>query len=168
MDCLAPPLNAVLHIQLQIKNGLSVRSAIQSYVKNFPECSFSAQVGLWLFCLSTGKSFPLPVNKSYRNTLLNILHRGLKGAPILCLLQELEEELKIVTLQDLERQIQTLPFISLVPLFLFQVPAVFLLLLAPFVFRVTSQPEFLKSKPFFMEARTDFVNLMPYFLVGKV
>ena len=133
MDYLAPPLNAVLQIQLKIKNGLSVQSAIHVYVKDFPDCPFATQMGLWLFYLNTGKCFKEPtlMKKSYRKTLLDILHRGLKGEPILDVLHEFEEELKIVALQDLEQQIQKLPFISLIPLFLFQVPAFLLLLLTP-------------------------------------
>jgi len=133
MDYLAPPLNAVLHIQLSIKAGLSVRSAIKSYIKNFPDCGFSTQISIWLFCIETGKEFNDSAikKKNYRKILLNTLDRGLKGEPILSNLQELEVELKRISSQDLEQQIQKLPFISLIPLFLFQVPALFLLLLAP-------------------------------------
>ena len=135
MDYLAPPLNAALQIQLKIKNGLSVRSAIQSYVKDFPDCPLAIQINLWLFYLETGKSdrFMAFTKKSYRKILIDILHRGLKGEPILCILQEFETELKRVSLQDLEQQIQKLPFFSLIPVFLFQVPAFFLLLLAPLI-----------------------------------
>ena len=140
MEYLAPPLNAVLQIQVKIKNGLSVRSAIKSYIQECSDCSFAAQVNLWLFCLETGKHFNAPEleKKHYRKILLDILHRGLKGEPILCVLQEFEEELKKVALQDLEEQIQKLPFLSLIPLFLFQVPAFFLLLLAPLLLELKS------------------------------
>lgn len=132
MDYLAPPLNALLQIQMNIKNGLSVRSAIHLYLKNHQECSFACSLRQWLFFQETGKTFTDPVtNKPYRKTLLDILKRGLNGEPILGLLQELEEELKTIALEDLEQQIQKLPFISLIPLFLFQAPAFFLLLLAP-------------------------------------
>ena len=140
MDYLAPPLNAVLQIQLKIKSGLSVRAAIQTYIRDFPDCAFAGEVGLWLFCQETGKEFtsPGPAKKHYRQILLNILHRGLKGEPILRVLQEFEEELKAVALQDLEQQVQKLPFLSLIPLFLFQVPAFFLLLLAPLLLELKS------------------------------
>ncbi len=133
MDCLAPPLNALLQIQMNIKNGLSVRSAIHLYLKNQPDSAFASSLRQWLFCRETGKTFTdlSLTKKPYRKTLLDILERGLKGEPILGLLQDLEEELKTIALEDLEQQIQTLPFISLIPLFLFQVPAFFLLLLAP-------------------------------------
>lgn len=140
VDYLAPPLNAVLQIQMKIKNGLSVRSAIKAYIRENSDCSFATQVNLWLFFLETGKHFSSPdlVKKNYRKILLDILQRGLKGEPILCVLQEFEEELKIIALQDLEEQIQKLPFISLIPLFLFQVPAFFLLLLAPLLLELQS------------------------------
>ena len=133
MDYLAPPLNAVLQIQLRIKSGSSVHSAIQAYVRDFPECPFAVQTGLWLFYIKSGKNFTeaIIIKKSYRKTLLDILYRGLNGEPILDILQEFEAELKTAALHDLEQQILKLPFLSLIPLFLFQVPAFFLLLLAP-------------------------------------
>ena len=144
MDYLAPPLNAVLQIQLKIKSGLSVRSAIQAYVKDSPDCSFATQINLWLFYMETGKPFIqiIPKKKSYRKILLDILHRGLKGEPILCILQEFEIELKRAALQDLEQQIQKLPFFSFLPLFLFQVPAFFLLLLAPLLLELQENLSF--------------------------
>ena len=140
MDYIAPPLNAVLQIQMKIKNGLSVRSAIKAYTRESFNCSFASQLHLWLFFLETGKEFfpPAWAKKNYRKILIDILHRGLKGEPILCVLQEFEEELKKAALQDLEEQIQKLPFISLIPLFLFQVPAFFLLLLAPLLLELQS------------------------------
>ena len=144
MDYLAPPLNAVLQIQLRIKNGSSVHSAIHAYVKDFPECPFAIQIGLWLFYVKTGKSFkePTVIKNSYRKTLLDILYRGLNGEPILDILQEFESELKTAALQDLEQQIQKLPFLSLIPLFLFQVPAFFLLLLAPLLLELQASLNF--------------------------
>ena len=144
MDYLAPPLNATLQIQLKIKSGLSVRSAIKAYVRDFSECPFAMQMGLWLFCLETGKHFiqSALTKKSYRKILLDILYQGLKGEPILGILQEFEMELKQVALQDLEQQIQKLPFISLIPLFLFQVPAFFLLLLAPLILELQASLNF--------------------------
>ena len=138
MDYLAPPLNALLCLQLNIQNGLSVQSAIKSYLHDFPDCPFAQQVGLWLFCVQTGKPFKKKDLTSHRRMLLDILARGLKGQPILGVLKELEEELKESALRDLEDQIQKLPFICLIPLFLFQVPAFFLLLLAPLLLELSA------------------------------
>ena len=140
MDYLAPPLNAVLQIQMKIKNGLSVRAAIKSYIRQYAHCPFCKQINLWFLCLEAGKPFFPPdwTKKIYRKILVEILHRGLKGEPIAGLLKEFEEELKTAALQDLEEQIQKLPFISLIPLFLFQVPAFFILLLAPLLLDLQS------------------------------
>ncbi len=140
MDCLAPPLNALLQIQMNIKNGLSIRSAIHLYLKNYPDCDFAISLKQWLYHQETGKIYEDPglAKKPYRKTLLDILERGLKGEPVLSLLNELEEELKSAALEDLDRQIQKLPFISLIPLFLFQAPAFFLLLLAPLLLELTA------------------------------
>ena len=133
MDYLAPPLNAVLYIQLKLKSGLSTRSAIQSYIQNFPNCSFAKQMGIWLLCQETGQTYcdNSLSNKNYRRILLDLLTNGLKGEPILPFLHELERELSQISEQTLEEQSQKLPFITLIPLFLFQVPAFFLLLLGP-------------------------------------
>ena len=144
MDYLAPPLNAVLQIQLKIKSGLSVRSSIKAYVKDFPDCPFAKQINLWLFYMETGKPVTQLISnkKNYRKTLLDILSRGLKGEPILCILQEFELELNRATLQDLEYQVHKLPFLSLIPLFLFQIPAFFLLLLGPLLLELQKNLSF--------------------------
>ncbi len=135
MDYLAPPLNAVLQVQLKIKSGFSVRSAIQSYIRDFSDCPFAKKTSLWIFCVENGQAFKDPQLKKYpyRKIIFDIFLRGLEGEPILTVLQELEEELKIICLQDLEEQVQRLPFLTLAPLFLFQVPAFFLLFLGPLI-----------------------------------
>ncbi len=141
MEYLAPPLNALLQVQLKIKAGLSVRSAIEAYVKNFPDCPFAKQVVTWLFCWQTGQTFNMPElsKKIYRKTVLNIFARGLKGEPILQILEEFQKELKEISIQQLDQQIQKLPFVTLIPLFVFQVPAFLLLLLAPLLLDLSRQ-----------------------------
>ncbi len=140
MDCLAPPLNMVIHVQSRIRSGFSVRTALHIYIQDFPECSFARQINQWLFCLETGKPFhdPCLARQHYRKALLPILKRGLNGEPILEFLSLFEEELKEVCLQNLKTQVKKLAFLTLIPLFLFQVPAFFLLLLGPLLFELKS------------------------------
>ena len=140
MEYLAPPLNAVLQIQLNIKAGLSVRSAIQIYTQDFPDCPFAKQLEFWKFQLETGQTYndPSVSKKNYRKALLKIFERGLKGEPILKFLQDFQEELTNVCLQELDHQVQRLPFLTLIPLFIFQVPAFFLLLLGPLILELQS------------------------------
>ena len=135
MEYLAPPLNAVLHIQAKIKSGFSVRTALHLYIQDFPECPFARQMGRWVFCLETGKVFRDPTlsSKSYRRALLHILGRGLKGEPILDFLKASEEELSEVGHQELKSYVKKQAFLTLIPLFLLQVPAFLLLLLGPLI-----------------------------------
>ena len=144
MDYIAPPLNAVLQIELNIKSGLSVRAAIINYIRESPDSDFARQIETWLFCVETGRGFLEKSfkKKPYRKALLDLLLRGLKGEPILSPLQEFEEELREASMQDLEQQIQKLPFICLIPLFLFQVPSFFLLLLGPLLMELISSFSF--------------------------
>ncbi len=141
MDYLAPPLNAVLQIQLKIKSGLSMQSAIQSYLQDFPNCYFTKQISMWLFCRQTGKHFNDKIlkGKMYRKTLLDIFDRGLRGEPVLQILQDFQNELKEISRQELDKQIQRLPFLTFIPLFLFQIPAFLLLLLAPLLLELSGQ-----------------------------
>ena len=135
MEYLAPPLNALLHVQLKIKCGSSVKSALQSYIKNYPTCPFAKQINLWLFYMETGQTVPQDWMKKhkYRKNLLDIFSRGIAGEPILKFLKDFQEELSMICHHELEQHIQKLPFITLIPLFLLEVPAVFLLLLGPLI-----------------------------------
>ena len=141
MDYLAPPLRAALHVQLKIKSGVSMQMALQSYVRDFPDCPFAKQTSLWLFCRQSGQVFEdkLLAKQIYRKTLLSIFARGLKGEPVLHILQDFQQELKDICMQHLEQQIQKLPFLTFIPLFLFQVPAFLLLLLAPLILDLIHQ-----------------------------
>lgn len=141
MEYLAPPLKMLLHVQLKIKSGISVQSAIQSYVQDNLDCPLAKQTEFWLFCHQTGKTFNTKElsKKIYRRALIDIFERGLKGEPILSILQEFQEELKDISKQNLDQQIQKLPFLTLIPLFVFQVPAFLLLLLGPILLNLSSQ-----------------------------
>ena len=139
MVCLAPPLKAVLEIRLQIENGISVPQAIRVYSQRNLEEPFAKELGLWLFSKETGKSYNEEIFKTfYRKRLIETLSCGLEGEPILSALCDLEKDLIFVSNEDLEQHLQKLPFISLIPLMLFEFPAFFLLLLGPLLLNLLS------------------------------
>ena len=139
MVSLAPPLQAVLEIRLYIENGKSVSQAIKTYVQSALEDSFAKELGLWLFAEETGGSFNTKTLKSiYRKYLLDILKRGLNGEPILEMLEEYEKDLIEICKEDLEKHLQKLPFIALIPLLLFEFPALLLLLVGPLLLNLLS------------------------------
>ncbi len=139
MVCLAPPLKAVLEIRLQIENGVSVSQAVRVYVQRNLLDAFAKELGLWLFAKETGKSFDEKAfERLYRRRLIELLNYGLKGEPILEALIDLEEDLVFAANEELERHLQKLPLISLIPLMLLEFPAFFLLLLGPLLLNLLS------------------------------
>ena len=139
MVSLAPPLQAVLEIRLHIESGMSVSRAVKSYVQSSPEDSFAKELGLWLFAEEAGGTFNTQKLKSlYRKHLMDILKRGLKGEPILEILEEYEKDLVEICKEDLEKHLQKLPFISLVPLLLFEFPALLIILIGPLYLNLLS------------------------------
>ena len=139
MVSLAPPLQAVLEIRLHIESGLSVSRAVKTYIQASPEDSFAKELGLWLFAEETGGTFNTQNLKSlYRKHLLDILKRGLKGEPVLEILEEYEKDLVEISKEDLEKHLQKLPFISLIPLLLFEFPALLIILIGPLFLNLLS------------------------------
>lgn len=129
---LAPPLKAVLEIRLQMENGVSVSQAVRKYSQRNLDEPFAKNLGLWLFAKETGKNREEQnFNTFYRRRLVELLDGGLKGEPILEALCDLEEDLIFAANEDLEQHLQKLPFVSLIPLLLFEFPAFFLLLTGP-------------------------------------
>lgn len=139
MVCLAPPLKAVLEIRIKIETGISVCQAVRIYSQKNSSDPFAKELGLWLFSKETGKSYKGSLfNGFYRQRLIEILNCGLKGEPVLESLSDLEQELVLVTQEDMERHLQALPFISLIPLMCFEFPAFFLLLAGPLILDLLS------------------------------
>ena len=147
MVSLAPPLKAVLEIRLHIENGSSITEAIRFFTQRNLEDPFAKDLGCWLFAHEKGKrweSKELALNP-YRRYLIEILSKGIVGEPILENLVELEKDLRLQAEQDLDQQLQKLPFLSLIPLMLFEFPAFILLLLGPLVLDLLSVLQNLKG-----------------------
>ena len=139
MVCLAPPLKAVLEIRLLMENGISVPQAVRTYSQRNLDEPFAKELGLWLFAKETGKNYSGNIfNSFYRKRLLDLLSHGLKGEPILSAIHDLEEDLIFIANEDIEQQLQKLPFINLIPLLLLEFPAFFLLLVGPLILDLLS------------------------------
>lgn len=142
MVSLAPPLQATLNLRLSLELGLCVSQAIKNYVKKFPEDLFAKNLGEWLFFKETGRAYNLDLFLPYRRSLIEILERGLKGEPILETLLNFEQELVEVCKNELEKHLEKLPFISLIPLMLFQFPAFLLLFIGPLILNLFTSLSF--------------------------
>ena len=129
---LAPPLKAVLEIRLQMENGISIAQSVKKYIQNNLQDEFAKELSLWLFARETGQKFEKKL-RFHRKILIEILSRGLRGDPIMEYLRDFEKEIIEICKEDLERHLERLPYICLVPLMLFQFPALLILLIGPLV-----------------------------------
>ena len=133
MEALAPSLKCILEIQGSLKGGCGVKTALWNYVRRNDD-SFSQQVFEWLRLKEQGgpaKEYRDGVASVYRKTLLSIFDMGLEGLPIIERLEEIEGELLKVSRSELDQYIKRLPFLSLLPLLCFQLPALLLIVLSP-------------------------------------
>ncbi len=104
-----------------------------------------------ILCIKSGKSILYGKNSWNDPFILNILNRnsnltnieyelkilidkGLCGFPILKLLENLHLKAKNKLLFEMEGHSKKIPFLSLIPLFLFQVPSLILIFLYPMIF----------------------------------
>lgn len=133
MESVAPPLVLLLSVKRAIEKGDSVKSGVLSYIRK-ESGEFPALVTRWLSILQQGQdSRPLiaAIPSLYRQTLLNVLERGLRGEAIYGLLNQMEEEIILACEDEISSRIARLPFLLMVPLFFFQFPAFLALLFGP-------------------------------------
>lgn len=134
MEDIAPPLGCAMQIRSLIEAGVSPHQAIQTYIQSY-KSDFSKQLLKWFIHInnksSSGETLDQLSLSPHRRVLIETLEIGLKGQPIYQRLVELESELVEVSRREIEKQAQNLSFKLLIPLFLFQVPAFFLLLIGP-------------------------------------
>lgn len=133
MDNINPGLALLLTVRRSLERGLSVKDGILNYLKTNSD-SFGQDVttwyGLWQQNLSTAE-YVSDQKSPYRRALFLTLERGLRGEPIYNYLVTLEEEIIKACETSIKQTLGRLPFILLIPLLLFQLPAFLLLLFGP-------------------------------------
>jgi hypothetical protein len=134
MECLMPTcLSAIREIRWQMENGNSVRESIKAFTGQVHN-EFADELRSWLQLRQSGETSHMSstaFQSPQRRALISLLDRGLQGQPILESLKALEEEVLRAAMSELDGHIARLPFLSMIPLFLFQFPAYLLLLLGP-------------------------------------
>lgn len=136
MEDLAPPLRFVLTLRMGIENGQSIQSTIRQFIEEFPSNSFSILLEQWLTATRTHSSPSLKHSSQWTpwsQIVLDIVHLGLKGNPILEDIKQLEKDLAQACEDQIQRELQTLPFIALIPILFCQFPAYLVLLLGPWL-----------------------------------
>lgn len=138
MENIAPPLRLLWHVKKSLDRGSSVRLGINEYLQ-IEQDPWKEQVLLWTLKVQQGvDTAPLLDSQKtlYRQHLLRLLERGLKGEAIYTHLNLLEKEISEQVDQQIEEFIGRLPYLLLVPLALFLFPACLVLMLGPFILQL--------------------------------
>ena len=140
MVALAPPLRALLQIQLKLQSGISLREALHEYSAENQDCLMAKDLEDWLFQISAGQKPDLkPFELPYRKLLIEVLARGMEGEPILKSLETLEEDMIEACRVDMENQLQKLPLKTMIPLLFLQLPAFLILVFGPLLFKLINE-----------------------------
>ncbi len=134
MENLAPPYQFVLMLIQEIESGVAARTAVKKYVQS-THGEFSNQLLSWQLLTEKGQSAVFQKQKdkmtTFRRAIFDLLDFSLQGVSILEPLHLLEKELRDVSEQHLDTHLGKLPFKLMIPLILFQFPALLILILGP-------------------------------------
>jgi hypothetical protein len=133
MESMNPALQLLMTVKRSLERGQSVKIGIQEYLR-ISQDSFTREVSKWFSLWQQGLPTEEIIQRqisAYRRVLLMTLERGLRGEPIYSYLIGLEEELIKACEMSISQSLGKLPFVLLVPLLLFQLPAFLALLFGP-------------------------------------
>ena len=134
MEDISPTLNLSLIVRAALENGHSVRTGVRQFL-SISKDPFIVVVRKWLLLIDQDQSLHSLLENLHpcRRSLLLLLDKGLKGLPILPHLIVLEEEIIQSCEVELETQIQKLPLLLMLPIFLLMFPAYLILLFGPII-----------------------------------
>jgi len=134
MEYLAPPLKHLITIKMSVENGESVRMAVEKILKHPWRDDFYYLLQEFMIHWDQGMDvYPLiaKIKSPYQRAIMNVVCHGFKGETVLNQLHELEDEIVRACEIDIEKHIQRLPIITLLPLMLLQFPAFIILFIGP-------------------------------------
>lgn len=134
MEDISPTLYLLLIVRTALENGHSVRTGVRQFLSTSKD-PFVEVVSKWLLFVDQDQSLHTLLENLHpcRRSLLLLLDKGLKGLPILPHLMTLEDEIIQSCEVEIETQIQKLPLLLMLPLFLLMFPAYLILLFGPII-----------------------------------
>ncbi len=118
---------------MTMESGQSARHIIEKYVAS-SRSKWSKELAKVFYAYSAGsfnKHLLRQVKNSYERAMLSLIVRSLEGQPILSELKALERQYFKAHEQQLDIHLLRLPYLALVPLFLFLFPSYLILMLGP-------------------------------------
>ena len=133
MENMNPVLHLIIQLRLGIERGESLRTILKKYLAQ-NSTALTPSLLDWLTRTEKGQTTRLDLQNwqtPYRRATLSLLARGLRGEAILPGLNSLEGDIILACEEELEQRAALLPLKCLVPLLLFQFPALLILILGP-------------------------------------
>lgn len=132
MENLAECLRWTLRLRLALECGDSVRVALKRERMRTP---FDTLIHDFVFCVDQRGDLEKLFDHlgTYERALFELIRAGLSGNKIYERVLEYEKELTAKCLDEIQKEIDLLPFKLMVPVLLFQFPAYLLLILGPII-----------------------------------
>lgn len=134
MEFLADSYQTLIRFRHQLESGRSL-AEIMTELTQKPRQGFETQLTKWWRARMRGSPSPLAASFSVplHRQFVMAIDRGLKGESILPFLGELDEEMRLSSLDQIEIHLQRLPTLMLLPLMGLIFPSLMLLLMGPIV-----------------------------------
>ncbi|MBX9766611.1 MAG: hypothetical protein K2X47_05010 [Bdellovibrionales bacterium] len=141
MENLVPPsLIFIRDLKSALEDGKSIKQGMESFLARGLECHFRFQLVQWWtfqFQKSTvAPNWTLQTLAPHLELLLELLERGLRGDSIGGPLARLEEEVLRLAQDEIQKEIDLMPFRLMLPALLFFFPGLMCLLIGPILSEV--------------------------------
>lgn len=131
MDKLSPQAEVLMQIRSGLEKNKSAFGSLQDF-GDLPSTEFGRQVQKILEAHSSGQSYWPNVEHSQLSiSIYSLISRALAGESIAANLQELEAEAIRDSFDQIDRFTKKLPFLLMMPLFVFMFPSLVVLMLTP-------------------------------------
>lgn len=134
MEGLSPHLKIVMMLRMSLESGESLRTGIKFYLETIQD-DVSRDLSRWIVFIEKPQQVSGSISEvsltPTRKLIFELIRRGLQGEMILQTLIQLEDELCELNKIELERFAASLPMKILMPLLIFQFPALLILLFGP-------------------------------------
>lgn len=139
MERVNPVLECILDVEAALLSGESIRSGLIYFIKSSTSRDLQRQCKSFLIAYENGQDiskFNKNIKSDLKMSLFHLFERGLRGEPILEYLRHLKTFTIEQSEKDISQFLSVLPFKAMVPLFVFQLPALIMILFGPLIVNI--------------------------------
>ena len=133
MEVLSDSYYFLSDLVMSLESGTSSRNFTQNYLRD-QDNSWTENLSKFYFRHTNGQEIDSEIHKlqiPYERAIINLLLRSFAGDPVVPELKTIEDQYYLAHKKVLDNQLIKLPYLSMIPLFIFLFPAYLVLLLGP-------------------------------------